>query len=142
MIYQICDVMMSISIWVNVHFWIYLLNHNSLSHQTWSTDRYKQGQYFSEIFSTIWRTGPKFQAFSNLATCLNYSIANYVKCPVCHFFEKVNKGKLKMVNIKYLKNWQMLLHCHFIKMIKGPGISFQFPALSQKHVRNVCYKIP
>ena len=28
MIYQICDVMMSI-------FWIYLLNHNSLSHQTW-----------------------------------------------------------------------------------------------------------
>ena len=43
MIYQICDVMMSISKWDRVHFWIYLLNHNSLSHQTWSIDRYKQG---------------------------------------------------------------------------------------------------
>ena len=43
-IYQICDVMMSISTWNEVHFWIYLLNHNSLSHQTWPIDRYKQGQ--------------------------------------------------------------------------------------------------
>ena len=39
MIYQICDVMMSISTWGRVHFWIYLLKHNSLSHQTWPTDR-------------------------------------------------------------------------------------------------------
>ena len=44
MIYQICDVMMSISAWDRVHFWIGLLNHNSLSNQTWSIDRYKQGQ--------------------------------------------------------------------------------------------------
>ena len=29
MIYKICDVMMSISTWDRVHFWIYLLNHNS-----------------------------------------------------------------------------------------------------------------
>ena len=43
MIYQICYVMTSIAIWGRVHFWIYLLNHNSLSHQTWSSDRYKQG---------------------------------------------------------------------------------------------------
>ena len=41
MIYEICDVMMNISIWSSVQFWIYLLNHNSLTHQTWSIDRYK-----------------------------------------------------------------------------------------------------
>ena len=55
-IYQICDGMMSISIWDRVHFWIDLLNHNSLTHQTWSIDWCKQGQYFSETFWTICRT--------------------------------------------------------------------------------------
>ena len=44
-IYQICGVMNSISTWDRVHFWIYHLNHNSLTHQTWSIDRCKQGQY-------------------------------------------------------------------------------------------------
>ena len=44
MIYQICDVMMSISTWYRVHFWMYLLNHDSLSYQTWPIDRYKQRQ--------------------------------------------------------------------------------------------------
>ena len=43
-IYQICDVTMSISTWDKVHFWIYLLNHKSWSHQTWPADRYKQVQ--------------------------------------------------------------------------------------------------
>ena len=33
----------SINIWDRVHFLIYLWNHNSLSHQTWPIDRYKQG---------------------------------------------------------------------------------------------------
>ena len=46
----ICDIMMSISTWGRVHFSTYLLNHKSLTNQTWLTDRYKQGQYFSEIF--------------------------------------------------------------------------------------------
>ena len=41
---QICDVMMSISTWDRVHFLIYLLNHNFLSHQTWPAFRYKQVQ--------------------------------------------------------------------------------------------------
>ena len=51
MIYQICDVMMSIDTWCKVHFWIYLLNHKSLIRQIWSIDRYKQGgKYFSRIF--------------------------------------------------------------------------------------------
>ena len=44
MIYQISDITMSISTWDKVHFWIYLLNHKSWSHQTWPVGRYKQGQ--------------------------------------------------------------------------------------------------
>ena len=97
-IYQICAVI-SISTWDRVHFWIYLLNHNSISHHTWPTGRYKQGQYFSAIFWTIWRTGAKLQVLSNLATCFKYSISSYVKIPVFHSFEKVKKGQLKMVNV-------------------------------------------
>ena len=30
-------------------------------------------------------------------------------------------------------------HCHFNKIIKGPGTTFQSPPLSQKHVRNVFF---
>ena len=115
-IYQICDVMRSISTGHRVYFWIYLLNHNSLTHQSWSINRYKQGEYFSEIFWTIWRTGAKFQAVFNLAICSNYSIST-------------------------TKNWQTSLYCQFIKIIKGPGTSLQSLASGQKHVRNVCYKI-
>ena len=44
-----------------------------------------------------------FQAFFSVANCLNYPITNYVKFPVFKFFERVNKGELKMVNIKYQK---------------------------------------
>ena len=43
-IYQISDITMSISTWDKVHFWIYLLNHKSWSHQTWPVDRYQQVQ--------------------------------------------------------------------------------------------------
>ena len=71
-----------------VHFWIYLLNHNSLTHLTWSIDRCKQGQYFPEIFWTTWRTAAKFQVLFHLATSSNYSITNYVKFLVFHFFRK------------------------------------------------------
>ena len=36
-----------------------------------------------------------------------------------------------------IKNGQILLYCYFNKiiLIKGPGTSFQSPALNQKHVR-------
>ena len=88
-------VMMSISTWGRVYFWINHLNHNLWTHQTWSIDRCKQGQYFPEIFWMTWRTGTKFQALFNLATCSNYLITNYVKIPVFHFFERVDKGELK-----------------------------------------------
>ena len=30
-----------------------------------------------------------------------------------------------------MKNGQILIYCHFNKIIKGPGTSFQSPALSQ-----------
>ena len=36
-----------------------------------------------------------------------------------------------------IKNDQISLHSHFDKIIKGPWTSFQSPALSQKHVRNI-----
>ena len=38
-----------------------------------------------------------------------------------------------------IKNGQISLFCHFNKMVKGPGTSFQSPALGRKHVRNVCH---
>ena len=37
------------------------------------------------------------------------------------------------------KNDQILLCCHFINIIKGPGTSFQSPAFTEKHIRNVCH---
>ena len=37
-----------------------------------------------------------------------------------------------------IKNDQILLYCNFNKIVKEPGTSFQSPAFSQKHVRNVC----
>ena len=37
------------------------------------------------------------------------------------------------------KNSQISLYSHFNKIIKEPGTSFQSPALTQKHVGNVCY---
>ena len=58
--------------------------------------------------------------------------------PEFHFFEKVNKEHLKGVNVNYQK-WPDLAILSFSKIIKGPGTSFQSPALSQKHVRNVCH---
>ena len=100
-IYQICDVMMSISMWDRMHFRIYLLNHNSLSHQTWPIDRYKEGESFAGIFWTIWRIGVKVQVLFNLATCSNYLITHYFTILVFTFFEKVNKEHVKMVSVNY-----------------------------------------
>ena len=38
-----------------------------------------------------------------------------------------------------IKNGQSSLYCYFNKIITGPGTNFQSPALSQKHVRNICH---
>ena len=50
-----------------------------------------------------------FQELFILATCSNYSVANYVKIPVFHFFEKVNKGHVKMVNVNYQKEQDLAI---------------------------------
>ena len=38
-----------------------------------------------------------------------------------------------------IKNGQISLYCHFNKIIKGHETSFQFSALSQKHIRNTAF---
>ena len=38
-----------------------------------------------------------------------------------------------------IKNDYIQLYWHFNKIIKGPGTSFKSPALSEKHVTNVCH---
>ena len=38
-----------------------------------------------------------------------------------------------------IKNGQISLYCHFSDILKGPGTSFQSPAFSLKHIRNVCH---
>ena len=38
-----------------------------------------------------------------------------------------------------MENGQLSLYCCFNKIIKRSGTSFQSPALSQEHVRNVCH---
>ena len=50
MIYQICDVMMSISTWHKVHFWIYILNHNS---QGYSLPTKSQSPLLNKKFQVI-----------------------------------------------------------------------------------------
>ena len=89
---------------LNISFELRLINP-----PTWSIDRYKQEQYISKIFWTIWRTGAKFQALFNLATCTSSSVTNYVKFPVFHFFEKVNKREFKIVNISYWKFTDLII---------------------------------
>ena len=44
-----------------------------------------------------------------------------------HFFEKVDMGEFKKI-----KDGQISLYCHFNKIIKEPGTSFQTPELNQK----------
>ena len=79
--------------WVLVHetgcifLWIYLLNHNSLYHETWSTYKYKEGKEFSGIFCVIWKTGAKFQVLFNLVTSSNYTITSRQNSSVSLFWK-------------------------------------------------------
>ena len=56
----------------------------------------------------------------------------------CFIFRKSEKGTFKRVKCQLFKKWPDL-YCYFNKIIKGPETSFQSPALSQKHVSNVCH---
>ena len=38
-----------------------------------------------------------------------------------------------------IKNGQISLYCHFNNFMKGPGTTFKYPALKQKHVRILCH---
>ena len=38
-----------------------------------------------------------------------------------------------------MKNGQISLYCHFNKIIKEPGTSFQSPAFAKNYVRNGCH---
>ena len=53
-----------------------------------------------------------------------------------HYFEKMNKGHLNMLNANY-EECQISLYCRFNKIMKGSGTSSQSPALNQKRIRNV-----
>ena len=68
-----------------------------INSQTLPIDRYKQRNI---VFRNLLHNF-KDWGFSNLATCSNYSITSYVKISVFHFFEKVNKGQLKLVNVNH-----------------------------------------
>ena len=63
-------------------------------------------------------------------------MTNFDRIPVFDYFEKVNEGHLKMLNVNCEK-WPNFAIFLFNKITKGPGTSFQSPALNQKHVRNV-----
>ena len=52
-----------------------------------------QGKIFGNVY-LIWKTEAKLQALLNLPTSSNYSITNYSKFLVFHFFENV-LGDLK-----------------------------------------------
>ena len=101
MICQNCDVIMSISTWDRVHFSIYLLNHNSLGHQTWPTDRYKQGTtIFSNLLNNLEDVGyvPGPFQFSNLLQLVNNQLC---QDPSVSLSRKGEEGAIKMVNVIY-----------------------------------------
>ena len=60
----------------------------------------KKCNNIEETFKQLEGLG-KVLGFSDLATCSSYSITNYVKILVFHFFGKLNRGHLKIVNVNY-----------------------------------------
>ena len=106
--------------WVLVHetgcIFDYLLNHTSLTNQTWSINRRNQEHIFPKSFEQFGGQGLSSRPFqfSNL-----FQLLNNQSCQVLHFSERMNKGKLKIININ-TKIWQILLYSHFIKIIVGP----------------------
>ena len=76
----------------------------------------------------MWTAGARFQVLFNLATCSNQLLDNKLcqdSSKYSIFYEKVNKGQLKIVNVPLLK---ISVYC------------FESPVASQKHVRNVCHR--
>ena len=62
-----------------------------------------KGNNFQESYEQFGELRLNSRSFFNLATCSNYSLTIYVKIPVFHAFEKVNKGQLKNGKCQLLK---------------------------------------
>ena len=141
MIYQICDTTMSIITWDRLHFWIYLLNHNSWSRQTWLINICKQGQQLSVIFWTTWRTGARFQVLLIFAACPNYTITIYVKIPVFLFFWKGGKGAIKNGKSQPLKISTSCYIVILIKSYKSLKLVSSLQHSEKRQVKNVCHTV-
>ena len=116
LIYQIYGVMMNISIRGKVHFWIYLLNQNSLTNKLGQMIDKRKDNIFLKSFEQFgdWSYVLDPFQFSNLLQFLN----NYL-CQVSSisFFLKEWIRENKKWWITTTKNWQISLYCHFIKII-------------------------
>ena len=74
----------------------------TLTHQTFSFDRYEQGKYFSEIFWLTWRTGTKFQA--GVYSSTNWSLFTKDQNSILNRVLKLNPlGVIKSVKSQYKK---------------------------------------
>ena len=99
---QIFVVMMNISTWQGAFLNKYLLNHNSLSRETWPLIDINKGNNFQEFFEQFGGLGLSSRSF------LIYNLLQLLNNQLCQdsslgssFFEKVYKGHLKMVNVNY-----------------------------------------
>ena len=128
-IYNICDVMMSILVnetgsifecifWTKVH---------QVSTNLSQLTDISKGNNLQE----------SFEQFEGLGLS---SIATYVRILVFHFFWKGQYRTTKKMSTT--KNGQILLYCCFNKIIKGPGISFQYASLTQSHDCHTAYIWP
>ena len=95
-IYQICDAMMSISTLNRAHFWIFLLNHNLLTHKHCSADA--RTIIFRHLLKNL-GTRAKFQVLYNLLQLLNNQLCQDSSVS---FFEKV-KATFKNGKCQLLK---------------------------------------
>ena len=126
--------------------WVLVQETGFIEYIFWTTTPYftKLGQLiyinkdnnFQESFKQSGGLGLSSRSFSiQQPAPINYSITIYLKfqCFI-FFFQKANKGHLKMVNFNYQSD-QISLYCHFSKIMKEPGTNFQSPGLSKK----TCY---
>ena len=140
MIYQICDIMMSIRTWDKVHFWIYPFNHNWCI--VWRIDKYKQGQY--EQFGGLGLSSRSFSIKQPppIIHCQDSRVSFFKKDEWRTINIHCQDSKvsfLKKAEWGTIKNGKFSLYYNFNKILKWPGTSFQSPSSSQKHVRNICH---
>ena len=69
------------------------------------------------------------------AQVTQYPIMSRFQCFI--FLKKQIRDNQKFY-MSTIEHGQISLYCHYNKFIKGPGTSFQSPALNRKHVRNAC----